>query len=184
MSSRRSLAIALAVVVFGCHDPSSRKRPSPQATGTPPLPLEPTSTAEITRSVHGQAYGRFLDASVPLHDGAAACSVVTEPALTGDLDYVVQNTGNVELTSCDVVLYAYDSKGRQLARVEVDPFAIGSNSHKHAPLQPAQALRGLLGARQPGATWEAVVTRVTFADGAIWSDPSRAPAQKDEQKMP
>jgi hypothetical protein len=136
----------------------------------------------------GQSYDRFLDATVPLHDGAAACSIVIAPSANGAADYVAQNTGNVDMKSCDFVLYAYDGAGKQLARIEVDPFA---DTKKRDVLRPAEAIRGLVGGaradgleRRIGVTWEAVVTKVVFADGATWSEPSRAPARKSEQTMP
>jgi hypothetical protein len=180
--------LSLVALAAACHDPNSEKHRSLQAQGTPPLPPEPASTTEITRSNPGQDYERFLDAAVPNHDGAAACSVVIERSAQAGPDYVVQNTGNVDLRSCNFVFYAYDRDGKQLERVEVAPFVF---MKKGEVLHPAQAIRGLVGGARAAeleergdVMWEAVVMKVVFADGATWNEPGRAPGQKPQGRMP
>jgi len=184
---RGELFLGLLVLFGGCHDPSSDTHPSPQASGTPPVPPAPVGTTELNQATAADTYGRFRDAEPQVKDGAVACSIVLQRSVHAGPDYILQNTGNTDLRSCRAVFYAYDANGDQLARIEADPMA---NMKKGDVLHSGQSLRGLLGGEEarrleksPGVTWEVVVTRVTFADGTTWTDPSRAPPQRKSQAI-
>ena len=186
--SRLTCTLSL-LALFACHNQSSstdengapKHGRAPDSTAVPPQPVVAGSTGPVA-SVPAANLARTIPPGPPNHDGGSVCHVAVGNVTMEGRVVSTENTGNVDIKACNAVIYVYDHKRAQIARLAISPFSTDGGTHP--PLVPRDALRSTLPlapavANDPDNWFVPVVTHVDFADGSTWdAPPDRAPEKR------
>jgi hypothetical protein len=184
------LATAAALLhLLACHNQSTEDDrgqamhgKAPDSLAVPPQPVIATSAGPVA-SVPAADLARTAPPGPPNHDGPSVCHVSVGNLLPEGRILATQNTGNVGIRSGKAVVYAYDAKHAQIARVEVSLLAAADGGTMPV-LQPRDGVRTMVPmapavARDPNDWLIPVLVHVDFVDGATWDAPAdRAPARR------
>lgn len=178
--------LSCAVLLSFSAAPIACKGKDKDSSGEAPKKSEGVTAADVKGAVADLDAKKKAADSIKA-EGEKACTVAFTKVTDKGPEYEMTNAGTREFKYCNAIVYGYDKDGKLVTRLWLRPLG---DKGKPATLKANEKVTGLLDftefqdakweaaaklAKEPGASFEAVVISVKFMDDQEWFDSARAP---------